>query len=219
MFHYLRTGVSLGIILAGSATLSPVYASLNSINLSNPETLMVQVGEKEIAQGAENFISSMAQQGIDFLSNESLTTDQRKESFRKLLHNNFDMKTLARFSLGRYWRTATKEQQSEYLKLFEKMVVDVYASRFNEYHGQKFDVRGSRLENEQDIMVSSFIKGETGEEVEVQWRVRYKDKRYLVVDVIVAGVSMAVTQRSDFASVIQRGGGDVQVLLAHLREQ
>ena len=215
LFRYLYTGVGAVALLAATAV--PAFAVQSNIKAATSQTLMIRVGEKEVAKGAENFVSSLAQRAIDFLSDEKLSTAARKEEFRKLLHDNFDMKTIGRFALGRYWRTSTKEQQVEYQKLFEEMIVNVYSSRFGDYQGQKFDVRSSRADNDQDTLVSSYIKGETGEEIEVQWRVRYKGKRYMVVDVIVEGVSMAMTQRSDFASVIQRGGGDVQVLLAHLR--
>ena len=97
------------------------------------------------------------------------------------------------------------------------MVVKVYSDRFKEYKGQKFEVRGARPEGEKDVIVTSFILPEGGPEVQVDWRVRSKNGRFQVIDVIVEGVSMSVTQRSDFASVIQRGGGNVDVLLAHLQ--
>ncbi len=216
LFRYLYTGIGAVALLA-LAGAAPAFAVRSNIDAAALQPLMIQIGEKEVAKGAENFVSSLAQRAIDFLSDEKLSAAARKEEFRKLLHDNFDMKTIGRFALGRYWRTSTKEQQAEYQKLFEEMIVNVYSSRFGDYQGQKFDVRSSRADNDQDTLVSSYIKGETGEEIEVQWRVRYKGKRYMVVDVIVEGVSMAMTQRSDFASVIQRGGGDVQVLLAHLR--
>ncbi len=209
--------VSVMLCLGGNAAYASGSHGLPLVPVS--ESLAVNAGGADVARGAENFISSLAQRAIDFLSDQKLDQDARRKEFRDLLQDNFDMKTIGRFSLGRYWRDATKAQQQEYLKLFEEMIVDVYAARFSDYKGQKFEVRGSRTDSNTDTVVTSYIKSETDPEVEVQWRVRYKDKRYMVVDVIVEGVSMAVTQRSDFASVIQRGGGDVQVLLAHLRSE
>lgn len=130
------------------------------------------------------------------------------------------MNTIGRFSLGRYWRVATAEEQKRYLELFRDMVVDVYSSRFSEYKGEKVEVRSSRAEGKTDVLVTSFIVPDGGgPEIQVDWRVRHKNNRYKVIDVIVEGVSMGVTQRSDFASVIQRGGGKVEVLLAHLEQQ
>ena len=168
-------------------------------------------------QGAEDFVDGLASSAIGFLSDESLNADQKSAKFQKLLKSRFDMDVIGRFAMGRYWRTATSAQQKEYLSLFKVMVVDVYTRRFNEYQGQTLSVVSSRAEGKRDAMVSSVISQEAGPDVHVDWRVRYKDGSYKVIDVIVEGVSMALTQRSDFASVIQRGGGEVGVLLAHLR--
>ncbi len=169
-------------------------------------------------EGSKAFIDGMAQQAIDFLGDQNLTMDQRKAQFRNLLNNSFDMDTIGRFALGRYWREATDGQRKEYLKLFHQMVIEVYSQRFSEYKGQKVEVRSAREDGETDAIVASYIvPADSGSEIQVDWRVRHEGGKYKIVDVIVEGVSMSVTQRSDFASVIQRGGGQIDVLLAHLR--
>jgi phospholipid transport system substrate-binding protein len=199
--------------------ITPAYAMDNSTGqrAEMPPGLVAPVSQDMVA-GAKNFIQSMAQRGIDFLGNEKLNAVQRKEEFRKLLRSSYDLKTIGRFALGTYWRTATPKQQEEYQRLFEKMVVNVYANRFSEYKGQQLEVRNARMEGESDVIVNSVILPVgSGDDIAVDWRVRKKGGQYRVIDVIVAGVSMALTQRSDFASVIQRGGGDVNVLLEHLR--
>lgn len=173
----------------------------------------------QIEKGASNFIESMADRGINFLSDENLTMVQKKEQFRTLLRDSFDMRTIGRFALGRYWRVATEDQRNEYLRLFRNMVIEVYAQRFSDYRGQGFEIAGARADGEKDAIVTSFVVPENESRIQVDWRVRYKNGRYQVVDVIVEGVSMSVTQRSDFSSVIQRGGGNVKVLLDHLRKQ
>ncbi len=167
--------------------------------------------------GAEKFIGDMATRGLKFLADPNLSHEQKISSFRTLLNDSFDLETIGRFVLGRYWKTSTEAQRQEYLTLFRKMVVEVYAKRFGDYKGQKFETRGARADGDKDTIVTSYIIPGSGPEVQVDWRVRYKNGKYKIVDVIVEGVSMSVTQRSDFAAVIQRGGGDVSVLLAHLR--
>jgi phospholipid transport system substrate-binding protein len=155
---------------------------------------------------------------LGFLSNTNLTKAQKTESFRRLLNNSFDLDTIGRFALGRFWNTASPAQRTEYLSLFRKMVVDVYSNRFDEYKGEKIETRSFRSLGNGDTLVSSFIiPNNGGEEVRVDWRVRNRGAGYKVVDVLVAGVSMSVTQRSEFASIIQRGGGSVEALLTELR--
>ncbi len=170
----------------------------------------------DMGAGAESFIGSMATRALEFLGS-SANQEAKKASFRGLLNDSFDLETIGRFALGRYWKTASAQQRTEYLTLFRKMVVEVYAKRFGDYKGQKFETRGHRADGDKDTIVTSYIIPGDGPEVQVDWRVRYKNGKYQIVDVIVEGVSMSVTQRSDFAAVIQRGGGDIQVLLNHLR--
>lgn len=201
-------------VLALSATTENVYALERAPSVSNPLAVMVT----QDTQGAQTFISGMAQQAIDFLADQSISREQKAQEFKKLLSSSFDMKTIGRFALGRYWKAATPAQQSEYQALFEKMVVQVYSERFKDYEGQKLTVESSAPEGEKDVLVTSYIVPESGPKVRVDWRVRNKDGRHRIVDIIVEGVSMAVTQRSEFASVIQAGGGNVSALLDHLRK-
>lgn len=175
--------------------------------------------QDKVNDGAKNFISSMGDRGINFLGNQSMSIESKKAEFRSLLNESFDMNTIGRFALGTYWKAATPAQQQEYLKLFNNMIVKVYSKRFSDYKGQKFTVKSSRKENEKDYIVTSFIVPVDGPQVQVDWRVRNRNGSYRVVDIIVEGVSMSQTQRADFASVISRGGGKVDVLLNHLRQQ
>ncbi len=176
--------------------------------------------EDQILKGSIKFIENMSAKAIGFLSDEEISQEKQTYLFKKLLVSSFDMDTIARFSLGRYWRTATKSQRSEYLRLFEEMILKIYSGRFKTYEGQSVDVIEARKNGKKDWIVSSVIVPKNGSmEISVEWRVRYKGGAYKVIDIIVEGVSMGVTQRSDFSSVIQRGGGDLEVLLAHLRAE
>lgn len=168
----------------------------------------------ETASPAEKIISGLGDQAITALKTSTNDTDRRAE-FERLLNGHFDMDTIARFVLGRYWGQATPEQQREYVSLFKKMVIDIYSNRFAEYSGQDFKVTGSRPAGRNDTMVNSVIIPQNGgSEVSVDWRIR--DGK--IIDVIVEGVSMSVTQRSEFASIIQRGGGNVSALIDYLKK-
>ncbi len=167
--------------------------------------------------GAQRFVADMGDQAIGFLSQNGLSQAQKEEKFRQLLQSKFDMATIGRFALGRNWRSASESQQQEYLRLFENMIVKIYASRFNEYKGEGFEVVSAKDTGKRDSLVSTYIVPNGGSKVKVDWRVRNKDGSFKIIDVIIEGVSMSLTQRSDFASVIQRGGGNIDVLLQHLR--
>ena len=167
-------------------------------------------------EGAVNFVQKMTDHAIGFLANPDLSHDQRKAEFRGMLKKSFDLRTIGRFVLGKYWKQATPKQQQEYLKLFEERLVNIYSNRFKEYDGQKIEISGARPEGD-DTLVTTFIVSDSSKPIQIDWRVRNKGGAYKIVDVVVEGVSMGVTQRSDYASVIQSGGGDVEYLLTSLR--
>lgn len=199
------------------------HAQAASIKASGLNTQIASTSITQIAveahdlEKAQKFVNNVAAEGIGFLSDSTLTQDQRITEFKKLLQNSFDMKTIGIFTLGKYWRQATPEQKKEYLSLFEKMIIDVYASRFGEYSGEELVVTNARAEGKRDILVNSEVQAQNGQAIKVDWRLRDRKGSFKVIDVIVEGVSMSVTQRSDFSSVIQRGGGNIEVLLKHLR--
>jgi phospholipid transport system substrate-binding protein len=172
----------------------------------------------ESGDGAKAFIEKMGQDAIDFLADASLSQAQKEQKFQALLDRNFDMPTIGRFVMGRNWSAASPAQQKEYQSLFQDMVVRVYSSRIEEYQGHQFDVASFRDTGKGDFLVTSYIVPASGSKVQIDWRVRGKNGGYKIVDIIIEGVSMTLTQRSEFASIIQRGGGEVEVLLAHLRQ-
>ncbi len=171
-------------------------------------------------QEALNFVKATAEKGLTFLSKPNSTESEKKAEFKTLLNSSFDMDSIARFSLGRYWNTANSGQQKEYVSLFKKMVINVYTQRFGDYKGQKFEVKSARPVGNGDVLVmSQIIPVDGSDAIQVDWRVRNKSGKLKIVDVLVAGVSMSVTQRSDFSSVIQRGGGTIDVLIDHLKQK
>ena len=169
---------------------------------------------------AERFISDLGDQTIEILQQPDLTLDEATANFRALFSENFDIPTIGRFVLGRYWRTATPAQRDEFLELFRELIVETYARRFSEYSGQSFKVIGSRELSERDAMVATEIVDAGGVTIAtIEWRVRGRDGRQRIIDVVVEQISMGVTQRSDFDAVIQRGGGNIDTLLDALRDQ
>ncbi len=167
---------------------------------------------------AQKFVQAMGNNAVSFLGDSSLGATQKKQKFKKLLNNDFDMDKIGRFALGRNWKTASANEKKEYLKLFNDMIVEVYSSRFGDYKGEAFTVDSARAAGSKDALVTSYIVPKNGSKVKVDWRVRATGNKYKVIDVLVEGVSMSLTQRSEFASIIQRGGGKMDVLLEHLRK-
>ncbi len=173
----------------------------------------------EAATDASGFVADLGTRAIGVLTSQSSDAD-REARFRALFDEGFDVPAISRFVLGPYWRTASEAQQAEFIKLFEAYEVHAYSVRFSAYTGQQLKVLGSRPEGDKGALVLSQIAtADGGAPVKVDWRVSGGDGSYKMTDVMVEGVSMALTERQQFASVIQRGGGQLEVLLKLLREK
>lgn len=190
---------------------APIIASSQPLAGAGIETVAANNGA-----AAQSFVTNLGDAAMAAIADKSTSAEAKKQTFRTLLNKDFDMATIGRFALGRFWRTATPQQQTQYLDLYQKMIVDVYTARFSKYSGQVFKVTGNRVDESGDVIVNSVVSGSG--DVSVDWRVRPKGGTYRIVDVMVEGISMAVTQRNDFAGVIQRGGGDIQSLLDYLKQ-
>lgn len=166
----------------------------------------------------QEFIRNLADEAVAALT-EDVSREKRVERFRELLHEHFAVQNIGVWVLGRYWRIATPEERREYLQLFERLIVTTYVERFSEYSGETLEVTGATPKGEADIIVSSNLLRPTGgAPVPVSWRLHPRDDSYRIVDVIVEGISMGQTQRSEFGSVIRKNGGKVEGLLAELRK-
>jgi phospholipid transport system substrate-binding protein len=162
------------------------------------------------------FVKSLGDRAIMVLSDENSTRESRKSEYRKLLDEGFAVNTIGRFALGRHWRAATEDERVEYLDLFRTFVLDIYAERLDGFTGETFVVIESHALDDKDTMVSTEIGGESGPAIRVDYRVRSHDGTHKIIDVMVEGISLIVTQRSEFASVINREG--FEGLMARLRQ-
>ena len=181
-----------------------------------PSSSRAEVSEDK----AKAFISGLADQAIEALTMPNISQVDRENRFRILLNENFAIKTIARWVIGRHWKKATKSEKAEYLKLFEELLTVTYVNKFSEYAGQNLDVLNSLVSSTKDAVVFSEIVREGTQPVHVDWQVRSSDNvTFKIVDVKVEGVSMGQTQKSEFSSVIRQNNGKVEGLLAVLRKR
>ncbi|WP_158240496.1 MlaC/ttg2D family ABC transporter substrate-binding protein [Telmatospirillum siberiense] len=167
---------------------------------------------------ARSFIEATAQSAIATMADKQLSRNDRDDRFRALFVSAFDIPEIGRFVLSRHWRTATPEQQHEFLTLFEEITVLTWARRFQDYDDERLETLEATKSGERDWMVSSRIVKREGPPNPVQWRIRQgTDGAFRITDIIAEGVSMAITLRSDYASTMQANGGRIDTLLATMR--
>jgi phospholipid transport system substrate-binding protein len=167
---------------------------------------------------AAKFVQDLGNRAVALLANydESETT-KHQAAFKELVRKGFDLDLIGRFVLGASWRTATPEQRQEYQQLFATWVLNSYARRLGAYKGERFKVTGSQPIAETDALILTTIERPDGAPINAGWRVREIKGQMKIIDVVVEGVSMALTQRQEFASVIQRRG--LSGLIHDLRER
>ena len=167
---------------------------------------------------AQKFIDNLGEATVSSLTGSSLSEAERGTRFRSLLESQFDMPGISKFVLARYWRVASDAERADFQRLFETLLVQAYAQKFAEYAGERFKVSSSLANDDGSITVNSLINRPNGDVVRLDWRVA--DAGGLKIsDLIVEGVSLRTTYRSDVASVIQNNGGKVADLIDALRQK
>jgi phospholipid transport system substrate-binding protein len=181
-------------------------------------TVNASQGHAQSEDDAKKFIGTLADRAITTVADRQIPQIERDERFRKLFVSSFDIPEIGRFVLSRYWRTTSPDQQQEFLSLFEDITVLTWAKRFQDYNGESLETVGASKDGDHGWIVDSHILRNQGPMIPVQWRVRARDDGSLrVVDIIVEGVSMAITLRSDYASAMQANGARIDGLLSTMR--
>ena len=167
---------------------------------------------------AKAFIQNLAQQAISTVAERQISDTDRNDRFRKLFVSTFDLPSISQFVLARYWRAASPDQQQEFVKLFEDMQVLNWAQRFKDYHGESLQVLSSAKDGEKGFTVDSQLNRPSAGPMPVVWKVHTADDgKIRITDIVVEGVSMSITQRSDYNSLLQANGGKFDELLKALR--
>jgi len=131
-----------------------------------------------------------------------------------------DIKGLAYYSLGNYRKELSDEHLKEYLVLFEKYFLKSFTSRLTDYSDPKIDVLSVEILNPKYTIVKSLLLAtDKKPEVNIDWRIYTKNPdKPLIRDLIIEGLSLARTQKEEFASVIESNNGDVTKLFITLKE-
>ena len=162
------------------------------------------------AATAGDFLVDMSETAITQLSNKDTSQQQKEQQFRALVAEAFDIPRISKFILGVNWRAATDEQREAFIKAFEESNMRRFLPFFADYKGEKFVVLNERQDSNRKnvFFVKSKIDRPEGEPIDVEWRVFEKDGKYKILDAVIEGVSMALSLRQEYNSVIQQSGID-----------
>ena len=151
---------------------------------------------------------------------DSNTKEFKTKKLSEIALKTVDIKGVAYYSLGKYRKELNEEQLKEYLLLFEKYFLKSFTSRLTDYSDPKIEVLSAEIINDKYTMVKSLLLAtDKKPEVKIDWRVYTKNpEKPLIRDLIIEGLSLARTQKEEFASVIQANNGDITKLFITLKE-
>lgn len=164
------------------------------------------------------FIQRRGEQLLAIVNGDGPGT-QKQQQVARLLGETVDMEGVGRFVVGRYWRTASQQEQREFLKLFHDLLVETISVRFGELKGLKFQVTGPTRRDEESQGVGTVIERPGQPPAAVEWRIAGQGSDLKVIDLIAEGTSLRLTQRGEYTAVLQRNSGRFDALLGAMKRQ
>lgn len=168
----------------------------------------VNAEERTSPQEAARFVESLGNEAVTILSSgKAGVPRKRRAALRALIRGGFDLELTSQFVLGKFWGRASPEQRAEFQELFTEYLLNSYARHLGSYRAETLTIVASHPVGGGDVLVETSIEGDD-DPAKAVWRVRAHQGEYKIIDVTVDGVSLALTQRREFASVVNRRGLD-----------
>lgn len=168
------------------------------------------------AEDAESFVRSVGDAVVQVLQ-QQLPRTETEQQLHAIWLKAFDGEGIGRSVMGKNWKKASDAQREEYLQLFPQYVAGLYADQFSDYSGETFAVNGSKPGAEGRTIVNARIDRPGGDPIRIDFVVRTDAEPLTITDVKVEGVSLLVTKRSEFDSVVAQQG--IDGLIAALRDK
>ena len=166
------------------------------------------------------FVTELVNDAIKILSDKSTSEEKKALSIEKIALENVDIDALGMYTLGELRKTLDENTLKNYKKLFEKYFLKSLTSRLTDYSSNKFEVISEEQKSSNYTIVKSRIpESSNAPEMKIDWRIYTKDPlKPLIRDLIVEGLSLARTQKEEFASILNSNNNDINALLDKLKE-
>ena len=165
------------------------------------------------------FVQSTVNRASKLLS-ENISKEEKIKELQQIAKDTVDIKGIGFYTLGSARKSLDSEDKDKYSILFEKYFLKSFASRLAEYTNPEIDVFSKEVLNKNYTIVNSVLKGtDERPEIKIDWRIFTKDpEKPLIRDLIIEGLSLARTQKEEFASVLNSNDGDINALFKTLEE-
>jgi phospholipid transport system substrate-binding protein len=169
------------------------------------------------ASRASSFVKSTGDQLVAVV-NGSGSAQSKRQDLTRILDSAVDVNGIAQFCLGRYWRTATPDQQKRYIALFHQVLVTNITGKLGEYQGVRFTMGRSRTQDEEEV-VSTVVERPNNPPTNVDWVIGNASGSPKIIDVVAEGTSLRLTQRQDYASFLAHNNSNVDALIGAMQRQ
>ena len=168
----------------------------------------------------KEFIKELVDDVINQLSDKNLTKEEKSKFVEKVAIENVDINALGLYTLGELRKSSEKEDLSNYQKSFEKYFLKSLTSRLNDYSSSKFEILDyDKKSSNYTIVKSKIMPDDGGPDIKIDWRIYTKNpEKPLIRDLIVEGLSLARTQKEEFASILNSNNNDIKILIQKLDE-
>ena len=168
----------------------------------------------------KDFVNELVNDAISKLADINLNKDQKSTFIEKVALENVDINALGLYTLGELRKSSTKNDILNYQKSFEKYFLKSLTSRLSDYSSSEFEILGDDKKSPNYTIVNSKITpNDGGAEIKIDWRIYTKNPdKPLIRDLIVEGLSLARTQKEEFASILSSNNNDIQILIEKLNE-
>ena len=167
----------------------------------------------------KEFISELVNDAITKLSDKNLNAEQKKNFISEIALENVDIKALGLYTLGELRKSSSEIDISNYQDSFKKYFLKSLTSRLSDYSSSKFEIIGEDKKSASYTIVKTKIIPEDSPEIKIDWRVYTKNPdKPLIRDLIVEGLSLARTQKEEFASILSSNNNEIKVLIENLEK-
>ena len=168
----------------------------------------------------KEFVNELVGDALSKLSDKNLNQDQKSTFIENVALENVDINALGLYTLGELRKSSSKDDLKEYQKSFEKYFLKSLTSRLTDYSSSKFEILGSEKKSANYTIVNSKVSPiDGGPEIKIDWRIYTKNpEKPLIRDLIVEGLSLARTQKEEFASILSSNNNDIKFLINKLDE-
>lgn len=206
--------------------MNPQKKSSSRVSLGRPAVLGfgvvvlfagVCLANAEGTADARAVVSQAMDHVLVALSDKNLSDDQRLRRIEQVAYANFDFETMSKLVLARNWKKFSKDERRQFVAEFKDLLARSYGGRLKRYSDEGVEIVGTRAEPRGDMTVQTQVVGGDFDGATVDYRMRKRGQQWKAIDIVVEGVSLVSSYRSQFREVLS--GSSPEKLLERMREK